>query len=282
MAAVDDKEIDGTIFKVEAWLSKTLNQLSCDTATDVTTVQCKKFVKDKLAVLLAESYQLVRLQNDKLRQMKVALSSTKSQLIENQKWVISLQEQVISCKEKQLEAVQTTVKETVETQLKSYSDAVQDNVIVCHPESSVTPETLKQVVKTVVQEEDRGKNVMLFGLSEENSEDISFKVGEVMEEIGLKPAMELSRVGKKKEKCIRPVKVTLSSSSTANQILNEARKLRLSEKFASVFISPDRTFEDRVKHRLLVQDLRKKKSSEPDKRHYIKGGTIHSESKVAK
>ena len=59
MAAVDDKEIDGTIFKVEAWLSKTLNQLSCDTATDVTTAQCKKFVKDKLAVLLAESFQLV-------------------------------------------------------------------------------------------------------------------------------------------------------------------------------------------------------------------------------
>ena len=78
------------------------------------------------------------------------------------------------------------------------------------------------------------------------------------------------------------MKVTLSSSSTANQILSEARKLRLSDKFTSVFISPDRTFEDRVKHRLLVQDLRKKKSSEPDKRHYIKGGTIHSESKVAK
>jgi hypothetical protein len=116
---------------------------------------------------------------------------------------------------------------------------------------------------------------MLFGLPEENSEDISGK-------IGLKPAMELSRVGEKKEKFIRPVKITQSSSSTANQILSETRKLRLSEKFASVFISSDRTFEIRVKHRLLVQDLRKKKSSEPDKRHYIKGGTIHSESKVAK
>ena len=96
MAAIDDKEIDGTIFKVEAWLTKTLNQLSCDAVSDVTTVQCKKFVKDKLAVLLAESYQLVRLQNDKLKQMKVALSSTKSQLIENQKWVISLQELKLS------------------------------------------------------------------------------------------------------------------------------------------------------------------------------------------
>ena len=269
MAAIDDKEIDGTIFKVEAWLTKTLNQLSCDAVSDVTTVQCKKFVKDKLAVLLAESYQLVRLQHDKLRQMKVALSSTKSQLIENQKWVISLQEQVIFCKEKQLRAVQTAVKETVETQLKSYSDAVQENVIVCHPESSgsVTPETIKEVVKTVVQEEDRGRNVMVFGLPEENCEDISSKMGKVMEEIGLKPTMELSRVGTKKEKSIRPVKVTLSSSSTANQTLSEARKLRLSEKSATVLISPCHSLEDQAKHRLLVQDLRKKKRSEPDKRH---------------
>jgi hypothetical protein len=58
MAAIDDKENDGTISKVEAWLSKTFNQLSCDAVSDVT-----------------ESYQKVRLRKDKLRQMKVALTS---------------------------------------------------------------------------------------------------------------------------------------------------------------------------------------------------------------
>ena len=38
------------------------------------------------------------------------------------------------------------------------------------------------------------------------------------EEIGLKLAMELSRVGKKKEKATLSVQLTLSSSSTAYQI----------------------------------------------------------------
>ena len=63
--------------------------------------------------------------------MKIVLSSIKNQLTENQKSVISAQESII------------VVKDTVESQFKSksYSDAVQENVMVCQPESSVTPET---------------------------------------------------------------------------------------------------------------------------------------------
>ena len=59
------------------------------------------------------------------------------------------------------------------------------------------------------------KNIMIFGLPEDSSKDLKRTVGDILEEIGLKPAMELSRDGKLKEKTNRPVKVTLSSSSTA-------------------------------------------------------------------
>ena len=52
---------------------------------------------------------------------------------------------------------------------------------------------------------------MIFGLLKDSSKTF----GDIFEEIGLKPAMKLSRVGKSKEKTTRPVKVTLSSSSTA-------------------------------------------------------------------
>lgn len=143
--------------------------------------------------------------------------------------VISAQESIIDCKEKQLQkqlqAVQTVVKDTVESQFKSYSDAVQENVMICQPVSSVTPETLKEGVKSVVQAEDRSKNIMIFGLPEDSSKDRNRTGGDIFEEIGLKPAMELSRVGKLKEKTTRPVKVTLSSFSTAYQIFSQARKL---------------------------------------------------------
>ena len=87
---------------------------------------------------------------------------------------------------------------------------------------------------------------MIFGLPEDSSKDLNRTVGEIFEEIRLKPAMELS--WQVEEKTTQPVKVTLSSSSTAYQILSQARKLRQSEKISSVFISPDRSLEDRFKH----------------------------------
>ena len=49
-----------------------------------------------------------------LQQMKAAQNAIRNKLIESQQWVISLQEHVINCSEKQLRAVQTTVKSTVE------------------------------------------------------------------------------------------------------------------------------------------------------------------------
>ena len=141
---MDDNECDAMTLKAASWFSKAMEQLSCTAPVEVTSTECKKLVKDKLVVLLNESFHSVRFQNEKLQQMKMALTATKNKLIENQRWVISLQEQVIDCKEKQLQAVQTAVKSTVEDsvkeQFKSYSDAVQENVMVCKPESdSMSP-----------------------------------------------------------------------------------------------------------------------------------------------
>ena len=69
----------------------------------------------------------------------------------------------------------TAVKNIVESQLKSYSDAVQENVIliVYQPENSVIPKTLKEIVKSVLQEEDLSRDIMVFGLLEETSEEIN-------------------------------------------------------------------------------------------------------------
>ena len=286
MTAVNEKEIEDLLGKCAAWLPKAMEQVGCTAPVDVTSVSCKRAMKDTLALLLAESYHFVRFQNEKMKQLKAELSSTKSQLIESQKWVISLQEKVIDCKEKQLEAVHTAVKTSVEDsvkeQFKSYSDAVQENVIVCQSENqSVTPEVLKKVVKSVVQEEDRSRNLMVFGIPEKENENITERVQEVFQQLGIKPTMEVIRVGKiGKEKTKRPVKVTLSSSSVAYQILSQARRLRQSEMFSSVFVRPDRSEEDRLQNRLLVQELIKKRNNESGKRHFIRGGTIHSVEKA--
>ena len=190
-------------------------------------------MRDTLALLFLESFHFhfVWLQTEKMKQLKAELSSTKSQLIENQKWVISLQEQIIDIKENELDAVKTVVKTSVESnlkeQFKSYSEAAAENVMVCKPDHGLTdPATLKRVVKSVVQEEDRSRNVVIFGLPEKKDENVEERVQEVFQEIGLKPILQASRVGKiSKESLKRPVKVCLSSSSIVHNVLQQVKKL---------------------------------------------------------
>ena len=99
---------------------------------------------------------------------------------------------MIYCQEKQRRAVQTTVKSTVEDsvheQCKSYSDDVQENVLVCKPESeSMSFETLKQVIRSVAQEEDRRINVIMFGVQELEQDNLVECVKEVFDEMKVRP-----------------------------------------------------------------------------------------------
>ena len=212
------------------------------------------------------------------------MSSVKSQLIENQQWVISLQEQIIDNKDKQLDAVQTVVKSSVESNLKeqskSYSEAAAENVMVCQADSLADPATLKKMVKSVVQEEDRSRNVVIFGLPEQKDENVEERVQEVFQEIGLKPTPQATRVGKiRNNNAKRPVQVSLSSHSVVHQVLCQVKKLRHSATFSKVYVRPDRSEEERAQDRLLVNEMAKKREMEPDKLHFIRSGTIHSRDK---
>ena len=70
------------------------------------------------------------------------------------------------------------------------------------------------------------------------------------------------------------MKVTLSSSTFVQLILSKSRMLRTSEKYKSVFLSPDRTAEERLKQKELVTELKEKIAEDSQKRHFIRGGKI--------
>ena len=132
--------------------------------------------------------------------------------------------------------------------------------MVCITEGMADPTTLKNVGKSVVQEEDRIRNVLIFGLPEEKNENVEGWVQEILEEIG-----------------------HCTETSTASytlvpvyQILSQVRKLRQSAKFSKVFVRPDRSAEERAINRLLVQELVQRRENTPEKLHFIKAGTIHS------
>ena len=132
-------------------------------------------------------------------------------------------------------------------------------------------------MQSAVQEEDRTKNLMIFGLPDEPDEDLNKVVAQVFEAIGDKPRVDVCRLGvKKSNKTARPIKVTTSSTAVVNQVLSNARKLKLIQKYKSVFIRPDRSPEQRTQQRELINDLKKLIKDEPKKRHFIKNGKICS------
>ena len=99
--------------------------------------------------------------------------------------------------------VETSVKSNLKEQFKSYSAAAAENVMVCQADTDgygwiglSNPATLRKVVKSVVQEEDRSKNVIIFGLQERKGENIEERVEEIFQDIGLKPKLQAVRVGK--------------------------------------------------------------------------------------
>ena len=78
------------------------------------------------------------------------------------------------------------------------------------------------------------------------------------------------------------MKVNLPSSAVVTQLLKKARNLRQSEKHKSVFISPDKTPEERATQRKLVEEMKKKAMEEPEKRHFIRRGAICSVNSTVK
>ena len=122
--------------------------------------------------------------------MKEDVEELKSSLIRSQTSVIKLQSELLECKSKQLESVQTTVKsavqDTVQAEMKSYSQAV----LKATPNTIITEESLKKVVQKAVSEDDRSRNVVIFGLKETNEEKLSDKVDELFQQIEVKPHFE--------------------------------------------------------------------------------------------
>ena len=85
-----------------------------------------------------------------------------------QERVIELQEELIAAKEVQMvelrDTVITSVSDTAKNQIKSFCEAVQEPENLAGSKL-VDQNTLKTVVIDVVAEEDRSKNLVVFGLS---------------------------------------------------------------------------------------------------------------------
>ena len=227
--------------------------------------------KETLANCLLKGYQTVQSHIDKFESSRVCVERLKSELIAAQRSVVQLQQQLLDIQAKELNTMPSAVEDAVDKGIKQYSHIVSEGIV---KSKSLNKEKLKEAVQEAVTEEDRSKNVVIFGLSEEASEDIDGKVTALFEEIEERPSFEATRVGRVSEKTIRPVKVSLRNSDIAHGLLSKAKQLKVTTAYRKVYIAPDRSPEERIKHRKLVAKMREQARDNPDQYFFIYAGSI--------
>ncbi len=266
----------------ETWIENAKKELKCDDPELLTAELFLRLTKPVLSRWLGEARDIMCRQRQTMEEMKDIIGAMKTEALGDKARVIKLQEELLERKEEQLESLQSTVQATVQdsvkTEMRSYSGALQKPSI--STAGSISPGAFKKEVKEAIEDEDRSKSIMVFGLAEEAGEQLDSKVSGIFLELEEKPRSTAVRVGKTPtsttESGCRPVKVTLTNSAAVRQILMKAKLLRQVEKFRAVYLCPDRSREDRASRRQLVTEMKKKAEEQPGHQHFIRGGKVVS------
>lgn len=284
-----DLRLDSVLSEAATWTEETLELIDMGgddasaCAPELSSFLSKKStVKATVVEIACEAFRLLAelvevVEDQRPREVELL----KSRLLDSKEDVIRLQKKVIEMKDDSLakvqSAVESTVVSTVKSEFKSYSAAAgSGNSAAPAPVFSRTD--LRKVMKVAADEEDRSRNVMVFGLREDSNESLEATVSDIFEEIGEKPRLVYAaRLGKRDESVSRPVMVTLGSSATAKQVLYRASGLKGCEKWGGrIFIGPDRTRDERKARNQLVIDLKKRRKENPSKKHTIRGDMVVS------
>ena len=195
-----------------------------------------------------------------------------------QQQLLDFQEKLIETQTEQLQEMSCVVDTAVDKGIKSYSQAISRTIKESVP--VLSEQKLKKVVQEAVTDDDCSRNVVVFGLTKELSEDLDNKISSLFSDIEEKPSFEAVRIGEQSEDTNRPVKVCLRNSETVHKILQKAKHLRKSATYRTVYVQPDRSPEERAKHRTLVAEMRRRASEDPDNYYYIFSGEIFHRDKA--
>ena len=207
---------------------------------------------------------------------------------------IQVQQTVIDLQQKQMQQVQETVKSSVQNSVKTemnlWSDVVQRNTKSAAP----SVKSVQKAVRTAVEENVRSNNFIIYGAEEEEPDEhgierdnVSSFTSQLFNEIDAFPTpkvLTVTRIGPVKPQgktettrpSCRPIKVTLASPEAVKFVLSKAKKLKQNpyEEYKNIYLSPDRSREERAAHKSLVAQLKQKITDNPEKYHFIRDGKI--------
>ena len=256
---------------LSAALSFVLKSAKIDNDGDLNHTSLMKMNKDPLANCVEKLFRLLKSNLELCKSAAGKIDRLQADCIQSKTELIALQQG-------KLDAVQSTVKK----EMRSWSEIVQKN----SEKSSVqSVHNVKQVVKSFVDESDRSRSFIIYGAAEEEGEHTPDIVNDLLLSVNEEDKHQVlgsRRLGviKPDSDSIRPIKVTLGSSDSVKQVLSKAKSLKnlkgSYQVFSKVYLSPDRSREERTKHRKLVEEMKLLISKEPSKHHYIRNGEIVS------
>ena len=145
----------------------------------------------------------------------------------------------------------------------------------------------QEAVKAVSEEEERSKNVIVYGVTDEEETETDWegvlkidKASETVKSICEATdclnveVLSCIRIGMWKSDKIRPIKVQLRTSSDVDLLLRRACKLKSSEEFSGVYLAPDRTPEQRAARNKLVQHMKELIIKDSSKHYFIRDDKV--------
>ena len=140
--------------------------------------------------------------------------------------------------------------------------------------AALQPRKIASAVRKAAEGDDRSKNVIVFGVPEEQEEIVDNKVMLQLRKSEEKPhTRECCRIDQSKAGIPRPMRSKVGSPDSVYQIPRKAKRLRDTEGYGRVFISPDRTVEERISRQNLVNQL-EKRSAVPNKHFITRKGEV--------
>ena len=234
----------------------------------------ERYVKSTAAQWITELERSKNRENTMMEQrdhINGALKEAQEKLNTLQGKVISLQDELLVEKNRTIEKLVGSVQSTVQEELKSYATVVKKSCT-----ASLAPAKLQAAMKKVSNEEDRSRNLIIYGLEEtdddENTEEAVLSVIQHTEE---KPKLvSCRRLGETKMEKGRPIKVTFVTGEMARCVLAKSAMLRNVEGYSRVYLSPDRTVEQRQERKKLLGVLKEKRANCPEKKFGIRRGVV--------
>ena len=201
----------------------------------------KKANKDQLCLwvetfIIAFSATTLPLLEDTLKDA-MDIEAMKKAKTDDQAKIINLQNKLIDAKVEQVKRLQEsvakdvkTVKQDIETfssvlqkVMKTHTSEVTKNVA----SSVYSVKKVREVVKDAEEKQERGNNLVLYGVPEEANEQLKTRIVDILENTGQKPRiLECFRLGKVQDGNMRPVKVKLENSVIVREVLRTSKLLK--------------------------------------------------------